>query len=163
MKKKDEQVELMIDTGEKYTSLEDLEVINPTQCARCNITLTAENNSRWEEFVIIDGETKTQPICIACHEKEHGSKWFHAAASAYDAWVANSGKNLPEFTELSIAEKTAWEAAVRQATDVLNDGSYGLGIEEKWAGWKSEDPFINQTPKEYALLHMKIDDSEMSN
>lgn len=79
--------------------------------------------------------------------------WRDIAASAYRAYMASSenknymGVTLPPWNYLPASQQTAWEAAVRQAVDVAQGGSYGLDIETKWYGWKS--PFfetITKTP-----------------
>jgi len=74
-----------------------------------------------------------------------GAPWRDIAASAYRAYAASTGnKNfrgepMPAFNELPQAIRTAWEAAVRQAGDVINGGSYGLDTEQRWAGWIPPD------------------------
>ncbi len=74
-----------------------------------------------------------------------GAPWRDIAASAYRAYSASTGnKNfrgepMPEFNDLPQPIRTAWEAAVRQAVQVSNGGSYGLDIEQSWAGWQSPD------------------------
>ncbi len=70
-----------------------------------------------------------------------GAAWSDVAASAYRAYAASTGnKNfrgdpMPAWFNLPQAIRTAWEAAVRQAGSVLNGGSYGLDIEQRWSGW----------------------------
>lgn len=68
--------------------------------------------------------------------------WRDIAASAYRAYAASTGnKNfrgeaMLAFNDLPESITTAWEAAVRQAGSVIEGGSYGLDIEQRWAGWK---------------------------
>ncbi len=70
-----------------------------------------------------------------------GPAWRDVAASAYRAYSASTGnKNfrgepMPAWDELPQAIRTAWQAAVRQAGNVLNGGSYGLDVEQSWQGW----------------------------
>jgi hypothetical protein len=71
-----------------------------------------------------------------------GPPWSDVAASAYRAYAASTGnKNfrgepMPAFDDLPVSIRSAWQAAVRQAGDVLQGGSYGLDTEQRWAGWE---------------------------
>ncbi len=72
-----------------------------------------------------------------------GPLWSDVAASAYRAYVANRGEGLPpwdQWDQLPPANRTAWEAAVRQVGEILGGGSFGLDTEQKWAGWVPPQP-----------------------
>jgi hypothetical protein len=71
-----------------------------------------------------------------------GRGWTEVAASAYRAYAASTGnKNfrgdpMPGFDDLPLPIKTAWEAAVRQARDLMetphDEDAPG---EQRWQGW----------------------------
>lgn len=70
-----------------------------------------------------------------------GPPWRDVAASAYRAYAASLGRApayepLPAWDELAPEIRTAVEAAVRQAGNVLSGGSYGLDTEQAWQGWE---------------------------
>lgn len=65
-----------------------------------------------------------------------GIAWADVAASAYHAYAASTGNtNYQAWDALPQAIRTAWEAAARQVGSVVHGGSYGLGMEQRWAGW----------------------------
>lgn len=80
------------------------------------------------------------PECIEVGPSKHGQTWSQIAASAYAAYGHSTGnKNfrgdpMPRWDQLTVAIRTAWEAAVRHANDVLEDPSANP---EMWAGWVS--------------------------
>lgn len=71
---------------------------------------------------------------------EAGRSWSDIAASAYAAYGHSTGnKNfrgepMPSWDQLPAAIRTAWEAAVRHASDVSQGQA---DIPEIWAGWVS--------------------------
>lgn len=82
--------------------------------------------------------------CPECLEREQaelpGLAWSEIAASAYAAYGHSTGnKNfrgdpMPRWDQLPVPIRTAWEAAVRHASDVsVNPAS----DPEMWAGWVS--------------------------
>ena len=41
----------------------------PLFCIDCEVPIDNDNDSRWNAFEIVDGEQRTRPVCVACHEK----------------------------------------------------------------------------------------------
>ncbi len=70
-----------------------------------------------------------------------GPRWADIAASAYRAYAANTGnKNfrgdpMPAFDDLPDAIKQAWQAAVRNTSEILAGAPFGQ--EDFWATWKA--------------------------
>ena len=68
------------------------------------------------------------------------SPWTTIARSAYMAYAASTGsKNfqgdpMPAFDDLPEPIRIAWQAAVRQAVDVI-DNEAAIGQEQRWAGY----------------------------
>lgn len=68
--------------------------------------------------------------------------WREVAVSAYRAYAASTGnKNfrgepMPEFLQLPVAIRVAWEAAVRQVGDCLRIRANASHPDaSRWAGW----------------------------
>lgn len=74
-------------------------------------------------------------------EAEAGNAWSDIAASAYKAYAASTGnKNfrgdpMPEFSDLPIAIKIAWEVACRHVGECLNSPVGKLPDPQKWVGF----------------------------
>lgn len=67
------------------------------------------------------------------NQAEAGMAYSDMTRSAYLAYAANINHLLPKFEDLSQAEQTAWEAAVRQVCDCVENRS--PGNESRWLGW----------------------------
>ena len=71
------------------------------------------------------------------------------ACSAFNAYRFNRelkdvrGGEIPVWQNVSEEVKNGWRVAVMQAIEVYAGGSFGLGVEEKWKGWKqgNDSPF----------------------
>jgi hypothetical protein len=70
-----------------------------------------------------------------------GPAWTDIAASAYKAYAASTnnknfrGEEMPAFEDLPIPIRTAWQAAVRQVDQVLQNPELALGAEIVWTNW----------------------------
>ena len=76
---------------------------------------------------------------MAATESKAGKAWRDIAASAYRAYAASTGnKNyqglpMPTWDALPQPIRTAWEAAVRHASDVMAGNALP---ESDWEGWQ---------------------------
>lgn len=97
-----------------------------------------------------------------------GRSWYEIAKSAYKAYAASTGnKNfrgepMPEFEDLPRPIKTAWEAAVREAS---NSGS-NHDSQQRWAGWQSpscpveelKEPDAAAYPEHWQAWYKRVND-----
>lgn len=88
----------------------------------------------------------TPKLMERAHQNIHASAartWVEVARSAYRAYAATTswkirGEQMPPFDDLPPAIKKAWEAAVRQAVDVVADHPAApYGSEAAWDGWRT--------------------------
>jgi hypothetical protein len=76
-------------------------------------------------------------------QAQAGMAWDEIAASAYRAYAASTGnKNfegepMPSWKTLPARQRTAWEAAVRQADTCLQRPDHAPEREATWVGWVS--------------------------